>query len=106
MPAPRLSRRDVLAATTGAIALGSSLVSDNASAAESVPADYKIQNGRIRQSVMGWCFNPMPPVELAQHCRDIGLVAIEGIGAEHYPAVRKLGLKISLVSSHGFAKGP
>jgi hydroxypyruvate isomerase len=55
---------------------------------------------------MGWCFNPMPATELAKHCRDIGLVAIEGIGAEHYPAVRKLGLKISLVSSHGFAKGP
>ncbi|MCB9937913.1 MAG: TIM barrel protein [Planctomycetaceae bacterium] len=55
---------------------------------------------------MGWCFNPMPAVELAKHCVDIGLVAIEGISAEHYPAVKKLGLEISLVSSHGFAKGP
>lgn len=68
--------------------------------------DFKVTNGRIRQSVMGWCFNPMPPVELAKHCKEMGLVAIEGINAKHYPAVRKLGLEISLVGSHGFAKGP
>ncbi len=55
---------------------------------------------------MGWCFKPMPAVELAKHCRDIGIEGIEGISADDYPAVRKLGLKISLISSHGFAKGP
>ena len=31
--------------------------------------------------------------------------AIEEIGAERYPAVRKLGLKISLVSSHYHTAG-
>jgi hydroxypyruvate isomerase len=92
----------------GTLAMGTaaSLVATAAAAEPPVEPDYKIRHGRIRQSVMGWCFNPMPAVELAQHGRDIGLVAIEGIGAEHYPAVRKLGLKISLVSSHGFARGP
>lgn len=68
--------------------------------------DFKIANGRIRQSVMGWCFKPMPVEELARHCKQIGLVAIEGISHEYYPAVRKIGLNISLVGSHGFAKGP
>ena len=68
---------------------------------------FKVKNGRIRQSVMGWCFNPMPTMELAKHCKDIGLVAMEGIDAKHYPAVRELGLKISLVSGgHGFRNGP
>jgi len=71
-----------------------------------VPADFKITNKRIRQSVMGWCFNPMPVPELIRHCADIGLEAIEGIGTEFYPAAKQAGLKISLVSSHGFAKGP
>lgn len=65
-----------------------------------------MKNGKIRQSIMGWCFKPMPALELAKHCKEIGLVAIEGIGVEHYPAVRELGLEISLVGSHGFAKGP
>ena len=46
-------------------------------------------------------------MELAKHCKDIGLVAMEGIDAKHYPAVRELGLKISLVSGgHGFRNGP
>ena len=105
---PNLTRRQLLSTTAGAIALGSTLSSTTVQAIEepAVPVDYKTKNNRIKQSVMGWCFNPLPAVELAQHCRDIGLVAIEGISAEHYPAVRKLGLKISLISSHGFAKGP
>ena len=72
----------------------------------SVADDFRISNKRIRQSVMGWCFKPMGAVELAKHCRDIGLEAIEGISSKDYPAVRELGLKISLVSSHGFKNGP
>lgn len=61
---------------------------------------------RIRQSVMGWCFRPMDAVTLARHARAIGLEAIEGIPAAAYPEVTALGLRISLVSSHGFATGP
>lgn len=68
--------------------------------------DFVVKNGRIRQSIMGWCFNPMPVPELAKHCKDIGLVAMEGIGKDHYPAIKKLGLDISLVGSHGFKDGP
>lgn len=65
-----------------------------------------IRNGQIRQSIMGWCFNPMPTMELAKHCKAIGLVAMEGIDTKFYPQILELGLKISLVSSHGFAQGP
>ena len=68
---------------------------------------FRIKNNRIRQSIMGWCFNPVPTMELAKHCKEIGLVAMEGIDSKHYPAVRELGLKISLVSGgHGFKNGP
>lgn len=65
-----------------------------------------IQKRRIHQSLMGWCFNPMPTIELAQHAADLGFEAIEGIDSKFYPDVQKLGLKISLVSSHGFQQGP
>ncbi len=104
----QITRRDMLKTAAGTIAAGAVATSSTMTLAANprVEPDYKVRHGRIRQSVMGWCFNPLPAPELARHCRDIGLVAIEGIGAEHYPAVRKLGLKISLVSSHGFAKGP
>ena len=48
----------------------------------------------------------MPALELAKHCKAIGLEAMEGVSAQDYPAIRKLGLKISLVGSHGFKEGP
>lgn len=72
-----------------------------------VDPEFVVKNGRIRQSIMGWCFNShFKAVELAAICKSIGFVAMEGIPREAYPEVKKMGLEISLVSSHGFAKGP
>ncbi len=96
------NRRDWLTLAAGLTA-ATSMVGQTAAAPQ---ADSPQRHGRIRQSVMGWCFKPMPAVELAQLGKRLGLVAIEGIDREHYPAVKQLGLDISLVSSHGFARGP
>jgi len=71
-----------------------------------VPADFRVHNKRIRQSVMGWCFNPMPVPELMDHCVQVGIEAIEGIDPRFYPEAQAKGLKVALVSSHGFATGP
>ncbi len=101
-----LSRRKLLQAGTGALALSAAGRASGQLPQQAVPTDFKITHGRIRQSVMGWCFKPMTAVELARHCKDFGLVAIEGISPQDYTAVRDLGLEISLVSSHGFARGP
>ena len=69
--------------------------------------NYQAGDGPIRHSVMGWCFGPMQPVELAKHGLDIGLTGIEGISASAYPEIKALGLEISLVSGgHGFRNGP
>ena len=96
-----LSRRKLIGAAAATAATVGNIKAD------SDKKLFKVKNGRIRQSVMGWCFNPMPTMELAKHCKEIGLVAMEGIDANHYPAVRELGLKISLVSGgHGFRNGP
>ena len=96
-----LSRRKLIGAAAATAATVGNI------RAESDKKLFKVKNGRIRQSVMGWCFNPMPTMELAKHCKEIGLVAMEGIDAKHYPSVRELGLKISLVSGgHGFRNGP
>jgi hydroxypyruvate isomerase len=67
---------------------------------------WKITNGRVKQSIMGWTFNPMPTEELARHCKALGMHAMEGVDAKHYPMIRELGLKIAITGSHGFAKGP
>ncbi|MEO1859466.1 MAG: TIM barrel protein [Verrucomicrobiales bacterium] len=96
-----LSRRKLIGVAAAAAATVGTV---NSKAKEK---SFKIKNGRIRQSIMGWCFNPMPTLELAKHCKEIGLVAMEGIDSKYYPAVRELGLKISLVSGgHGFKNGP
>lgn len=72
-----------------------------------VDPEFVIQNGRIRQSIMGWCFKDhFTAVELAHHCKALGFAGMEGIPRKAYPEVKKLGLDISLISSHGFAKGP
>ncbi|HEY4262912.1 MAG TPA: TIM barrel protein [Schlesneria sp.] len=104
---PPVSRRQILQGAAAA-AVGMSLNSSVHAQLPRQDADpkFQIKNGRIRQSVMGWCFNPMKNEVLAKHCKEIGLVAIEGIGREAYPAVKELGLEISLVSSHGFGEGP
>lgn len=102
------SRRDWLATT--AVGAATALTAQSASAQlsrSSAAKDFHVSNNRIRQSVMGWCFLPkIKGEELAKHAKDIGLVGIEGIPREAYPAAKKLGLEISLVSSHGFAEGP
>lgn len=88
--------------------LATAAVASNAIAAPTpVEPDFKIKNGRIRQSIMAWTYTSfMPADELAKHCKDIGLVAMEGIDPKHYPMMKKLGLAVSLVGSHGFKEGP
>lgn len=105
-----MKRRDFLAANAmfagSAVSIGarSARAQGESSAAAEQPDGQP--TGRVRQSVMGWCFNPMDAITLARHGKRIGLEAIEGIGSQHYDAVTQLGLKISLVGSHGFKEGP
>ena len=60
---------------------------------------------RIHQSLMAWCFKPMPAETLARHAVQLGVKAIEGLDVKLYPQMRELGLDISLVGSHGFKVG-
>ena len=104
----QIPRRRFLAAAVGAtglVALPRNVLAQ-LPRSEATP-NYVAKNGRIRQSIMGWCFNKhYDAVTLAKHCKALGIVAMEGIPATSYPEVRKLGLEISLVGSHGFANGP
>ena len=105
-----MKRRDFIttqALFAGAAAAGSiRYAQGQESDARTEPSSPNHSKAGVRQSVMGWCFKPMPALELAEHCKRIGLQAIEGIPSTSYEAVKKIGLEISLVGSHGFAKGP
>jgi len=102
-----VKRRDFL--TSNVVLAGAAISANNQLYQNSAFAQEGVEESvgpRVRQSVMGWCFKPMDTITLAKHCKEIGLEAMEGIPQDQYDAVTDLGLKISLVSSHGFAKGP
>jgi len=66
---------------------------------------FRVKNGRIKQSVVPWCFKPMPPEELVHHSAALGLASVELIDPMHWPLIKELGMHIAIASSHGFAKG-
>lgn len=101
----RLNRRNALK-STAIIGAGLAGLASAPANLSSFAQETKVRRFNIKQSVMGWCFNPMPTKELAETCRDIGIVAMEGVSSEHYPMITEMGLKIALVGSHGFSRGP
>ena len=99
MKSPLVTRRaalKTLAATTtlGFVAHG-----------QSQSAPYRIKHGRIRQSVVPWCFNPMTVPELARHAAALGLQSVELCDPKFWPELKQLGLTCAIAGSHGFAKG-
>ena len=106
-----VSRRKFVAGAAAVLAGGAGLVRGKSTVgAESTPdvppEDYRIEHGRIKQSVMGWCYNPMPTEELIEVCHRLGMPAMEGINRKHYPRLRERGMRPAIVGSHGFKTGP
>ncbi len=106
-----LSRRDLIKTAVGTSVAGLAMVSTaraaQPSTATKVPAeDFKATGRNIKQSVMAWCFNPMPMETLIPACAGMGLQAMEGLDAKWYPLMKENGLKVSLCSGHGFKDGP
>jgi hydroxypyruvate isomerase len=76
-----------------------------AQAADVDDPSWKIKSGRIRQSVVHWCFKPMPVEDLARHAAAMGLVSVELIPPSDWPILKKYGLTCAIAGSHGFVKG-
>jgi hydroxypyruvate isomerase len=64
-----------------------------------------VKNARIRQSVVKWCFDPMPVPELAKHAAALGLQSVELCDPKHWPMLKELGLTCAIAGSHGFNRG-
>jgi hydroxypyruvate isomerase len=94
-----LSRRAALKGLAATAALGLSTKGAN----EFAP--YRVKNGRIKQSVVPWCFNPMPENELVHHADVLGLQSVELIDPKYWPLLKSLGLTCAIAGSHGFIKG-
>ena len=105
MKTPILSRRAALKTIASTAILGATLGAQERTAATATPPPYRITRGRIRQSVVPWCFNPMPVPELAQHAAAMGLKSVELCDPKFWPTLKELGLTCAIAGSHGFAKG-
>jgi hydroxypyruvate isomerase len=104
-PSEGLSRRDMLKRVgAGALAIGAVGWPRPTGAEPSVEL-YKVKNGRIRQSVILWCFNPMTPAELASHASDLGMASVELVSPDSWPELTRRGLACAISPSHGWRTG-
>jgi len=92
------NRRHFLSAAAG-------LSAASAITAPAAEKYYVAAKGRIKQSVVHWCFNPMTVEELAMGAAQMGIKSVELVGPEHWPVLKKHGLTCAIAGSHGFAKG-
>lgn len=93
----------VTSATIGLASRRESTAADRPATADGAP--YRVQHGRLPQSVVAWCFNPMPVPELARHAAALGLKSVELCDPKFWPELQKLGLTCAIAGSHGFTKG-
>ena len=96
-----LDRRQLLAATAGiTLAAGK----PTAVAADTEP-EFRANGGRVKQSVVHWCFKPMSVEELARGAAAMGVQSVELVPPSEWTTLKKYGLTCAISSSHGFAKG-
>lgn len=107
----KTSRRTFLAGATAATAAGFTATTATAVGEEPLtgvpPEDYRIQNGRIKQSVMRFIFK-LSAEEMMQACHRMGMHAIEGVGSgrDTVEKARKLGLTVSIAGVGGSRHAP
>jgi hydroxypyruvate isomerase len=100
-----LNRRGALKRMGGGLALSAAATLPSVVRGTDEPQPYTAKNGRIQQSVIHWCFKPMPVEELANHAARMGLKSVELVAPETWPTLKKLGLICAISPSHGFTKG-
>ena len=104
--APRVSRRDVLAAAGGAAvvaAAGGKVVgADNVD-----PKDLAYKpKGNIRQSASKWCYGRIPLDKLCAEGKKMGLVAVDLLSpGGDFKVLKKHGMACSMVNSSGIHPG-
>ena len=94
---PRISRRAALATAAGATALGAAALGKHAQAAEEEHTGPAVKNGRIKQSVVQWCFNEHWNVEeTIKVAKELGCQSVELIAPQHFPLLKKYGMQCAI----------
>lgn len=85
-----------------AAAGGAAVLARTAAAEDPIP-----RNGRIRQSLVHWCYEPHWP-DIRELCRvaaRLGVRSIELGDPKHWPTMKEFGLTSAIAGSHGFTTG-
>lgn len=96
-----VNRRQLLRVVSGAAA-GAWVLA----AAGPVRAEKAVTKGRVKQSIVQWCFADYWDLEqLCQVANQLGCKSIELIAPEHWPTLKKHGLTCAISPSHLFVQG-
>jgi hydroxypyruvate isomerase len=97
-----LSRRSML---RSAVVLGAAAVSPGVSAAAPA-AKGNVKNGRIKQSVVPWCFKQhWTPEQLIEVAAAIGLPSVELIDPKYWDQLKSHKMTCAIAGSHPFSRG-
>ena len=94
------NRRRVLETAAGAMALGLSAVGGSvASAAEPAGSAKRITKGRIKQSIVHWCFEKYWDVPtFIKITKQLGCTSIELIDPKYFPLLKEAGLECAIAT--------
>ena len=107
----RTSRRQILQQATGALALGAVALGQEAHADVKQGGDSASRNGRIKQSIVHWCFEKYWDIaQTIEVAKQLGCQSIELIEPKYFPLLKKAGLEcaigtIDMQPDPPFAKG-
>ena len=101
------NRRNLLQSTAGLAAAGAlSWVGRSAAAADRLPGDKAVTNGRIKQSIVQWCFAEHWDIErMCQIAQHTGCQSVEIVEPRHWKILKKYNLICALAGSHLFIQG-
>ena len=103
----KLSRRTFIRSSS-LIAAAGTIAGTMARTGQAVTADDVeriVKNGRINQSVSKWCYGKFSLEEMCAVGKKMGLKAIDLLGPNDFPTLKKHGLACSMVNTHGLTKG-
>ena len=106
MKEDKLSRRSFIG--NSSLIVGGTVISSFAGTGHSVELDNikrMVNNGRINQSVSKWCYGKIKLDDFCPICKKIGLKAIDLLGPNDFPTLKKYGLECSMINTHGLTKG-
>lgn len=100
------SRRGVLRAGAMALAAAAGAAVPGAGRAAKASASGRVvTKGRIRQTVLNWCFEPMDTETLARHAAAMGLAGLENVPPKDWPILKRYGLINAMTVGHLYVDG-